>query len=241
MIDFHTHILPNLDDGASFWGEATSMVRAATSEGTEAILLTPHFSEIQYRNTRKRILQKFTEFKAKLSAGGIQAPLYPASEVRLEPTLLKRLMAGEILTINDGNKYLLVELPFLSIPPETDEILDALIRMNIIPILAHPERNLQILKNPTWLEKAVAKGTLIQLNAGSLTGDLGPEVTQCAVKLAKLGFVHFLGSDAHSLFNRSPDMNKAVHALRQLLSPAVVRRIILDNPTAALEGEKIKT
>jgi protein-tyrosine phosphatase len=106
MIDFHTHILPDLDDGACFWSDAFNMAQNTLNEGITAVVLTPHYIERQYQNTRKRILFKTKELKHKLAQAGITLEVYPGVEARLEPELPKRLsdnlIIKEIILDNPG-------------------------------------------------------------------------------------------------------------------------------------------
>lgn len=239
MIDFHAHILPDLDDGASFWEESLAMAKKAKAEGIKGIILTPHYIERRYRNTRRRIMSKFEEMRYRLAKAEIAIEVYPGAEVRIEPELLTWLQKGELMTINDGKKYLLVELPFTGLPAYIDKILDELPGAGITPIIAHPERHQAITNNPDWLNAALAKGVLFQINTGSFTGAFGLDVQKAAVNIATRGMIHFLGSDAHSLPHRPATLIPAVSYLEGILSPGDIKRITTDNPRAVLKGEKI--
>ncbi len=236
MIDFHTHILPGLDDGADFLADSLVMARMAWAEGTRAMVLTPHCHVGKYHNGRERIITQTSVLRQHFWEEGIPVVLFPAAEVYLHADLPGQVVDGDILTINDMGKHLLVELPFGRVPPYTEEVLCTLLHLGITPVLAHPERCDPLVANLHFLEQLVSQGILIQMNAGSITGDYGPVTAQRAELLVRRGWVHLLGSDAHSINQRPPGLSRAIRQIAGMVGGTAAHVIGCANPLAVLEG-----
>ena len=239
MFDLHSHILPDLDDGASNLDEALEMVRRAAAAGTKYITATPHYIEGTYQNQRRKILDKLEILKKRVEIEGIDITLIPGSEVMIIPELPQLVEKGEILTINDANQYLLFELPFMEIPSYTEQVIFELQLKGITPIIAHPERNRKIAADPEVLRNLILKEVLVQVNAGSLAGLYGQDIKSTAEKMVQHKLVHFLGSDAHSLSGNPTNLNEAVSILNKLTDPKEAQNIILDNGEKLMVGEQI--
>ncbi len=239
MFDLHTHIIPDLDDGACNLDEALEMIRRATAAGTSYMAATPHYIEGRYRNYRQKILDKFELLKQRVIREGTNITLIPGSEVMIIPELPQLVEKGEILTLNDANQYLLIELPFMEIPSYTEQVIFELQLKGITPIIAHPERNRKIAADPELLRNLIIKEVLVQVNAGSLTGAYGQDIKAIAEKLVRHHMVHFLGSDAHSLNGHYTNLNKAVTFLQQLTDPEQAHAIISGNGKKLMDREQI--
>jgi len=236
MIDIHVHILPGLDDGASTWEEATEMARAAASEGTQILVATPHFLPGNWPG-KSRIADLVAQLQEKLNSQNISLQIYPGGEVYLEPELPERIY--DLPFLGGQSKYLLVELPFEELPSFADEVLFKLRVKDIVPVLAHPERNRVIGEDLSILAKWIRQGALVQVNAGSLTGAFGRKVRAVAEAMVKARMVHFLGSDGHSV-KRPPRMLKARKKIAELMGEQEAEGITRRNALALLRGEQIE-
>ena len=141
-------------------------------------------------------------------------------------------------TIGDGGKYLLLEFPFQSIPYGAEEVLFQLLSREIIPIISHPERNLEIGDNAQRYCEMIRMGCLGQLTAMSLTGGFGPEVRRGAEKLLRKGLVHIIASDAHSTDGRPPVLSPAVHAAARIVGEEEAWKMVTQYPHAILKGRR---
>ena len=128
----------------------------------------------------------------------------PGAEYRLEPDLPERLPRGGLLTLNDAGRHLLVELPGAFLPPYTERVLYELQLLGVTPVIAHPERNAAVARNPAFLRRLVSRGMLVQVTADSVTGRFGREARHLALSLLKEGLAHLVASDAHYLNGRPP-------------------------------------
>ncbi len=116
MIDIHTHILPGLDDGPHNLAEALEMACSAVERGMQQVVATPHLHATIYANTRAKILTSVAMLNQALQENKIALEVLPGSEVLVLPDLVDRFEAGDVMTINDGGKYLLLEYPCDLVP-----------------------------------------------------------------------------------------------------------------------------
>lgn len=209
----HAHILPGLDDGAPDMETALGMARIAVAEGITTMVATPHFLEGSMENHRELICQKVFEFQQTLDKAGIPLRVLPGAEVYLSPDTPELLRKGQLMTINDKGRHLLIEFPMQSIPGFAEEVLFKLKVLGITPVIAHPERNLALSKAPERILDLAAKGCLLQINSGSITGFYGEKVMQTAHQLVKSDLIHTIGTDAHSVCGRSPRLRKAAEVV----------------------------
>lgn len=204
MIDIHTHILPNMDDGARTIEEAIKMTELLFQQGVRGAVCTPHFDpsrialdEFIYRRTEAMSLMK----EAKI-------PLFPASETYLHEFLFY-YMDLKPLTINNTS-YLLIELPFDKKWNSNtyDMIENIIIHYDIIPIIAHIERYPAV--RIKHIERLRELGCLIQLNTSSI---LEKRLKRKALKYLGAGFIDVLGSDCHNLSHRPPHITKPIEMI----------------------------
>lgn len=240
MIDIHSHILPGLDDGAVSLEEALAMARCAVAEGIRQMVATPHVTTGLYTNTREAILAAIVQFRRVLLEKEIPLTILPGAEYHLEPDLPRRLGQGELLTINDTGRYLLVELPTALVPEYTATVFYELQLQGVTPVIAHPERNAGFAREHFLLHKLVERGALVQLTAGSLTGIFGPAATAAARAFLEQGCVHFIASDAHSSTGRLPLLVPAAIEAMRLLGEEQGQILVTHNPHRAVLGEHIE-
>ncbi len=236
MIDIHTHILPGLDDGPRTLDESVAMALAAVNFGTHTLLATPHLSYELYPNHRDTILAEIASLERALRERGIPLRVLPGSEVLIHPDLVQRLNAGELLTLNDGGKYLLVEYPFELIPPFAEKVLGELLGCGVTPILAHPERNLVLAHRPQLILELVQRGVLMQVTAGSITGRFGSAAAQVARLMIENKLVHFIATDMHDNASRGTELKKALAIATSMVGKEQVRYWTDINAKCVLRG-----
>jgi len=241
LIDIHVHILPEIDDGAGSLDEAVEMSRCACGDGISAVVATPHVISGIYHPARETILTAVGRFNSVLRENDIPLEVLPGAEYRLEPDLPERLTRGELLTLNDSGRYLLVEMPSACVPRYAGRIFYELLLRGVTPVIAHPERNTMLVKEPSLLYDLVFRGALAQVTAGSLTGVFGSGAARTARLFLEHGCVHFLASDAHSAGGRAPVLSGALKKAGCFLSPEEAARLVSGNPRRAIRGESIET
>ena len=197
-IDYHSHILPGLDDGAKSLEDSVSLTSSMKNWGFERIYCTPHINAL-YRNTPETIKPAFELLQNEIARQGIDVDLRMSAEYRLVPEAWYDVLKnGWLMPIED--RYILTELP-ISKREEMKEVnpleeFRKLISMGLTPILPHPERYFYLSDNEL-LEFADA-GVKIQCNYGSVAGLYGEQAQQNALRIIDMGLVSFYGTDMHN-------------------------------------------
>jgi protein-tyrosine phosphatase len=238
MIDLHAHILSGLDDGAKTLEESIQMCWVGYRDGIRTIVATPHTLNGVYQNDRSTILSKVQELQSALMQSAIK--ILPGADVHFCKEILLQLNQGKLVTIGDGGKFLLIEFPFQGIPYRTEEVLFQLLTRGIVPVISHPERNVEIGQRPKQYYEMIRKGCLGQVTAMSLTGEFGTKVRQIAEKLLSNRLIHFIASDAHSINGRPPILSEAVKAARKIIGEEEAQKMVTEYPQAILDGRRPK-
>ncbi|MBU8906562.1 tyrosine-protein phosphatase [Desertibacillus haloalkaliphilus] len=209
MIDIHSHILAGVDDGAKDIDASLEMARAAVEEGITTIIATPHHKNGQYENTKKEIIEATEQLNERLLEEGIDLKVIPGQENRIYGELIEDFSKGEILTIGDGGKFVLIELPSNHVPRYTGQMLFDLQLQGLTPIIVHPERNSELIEHPDMLYKFVKNGAFTQVTASSIAGLFGKKIKKFSEQLIEANLTHFVASDAHNVTSRAFHMNAA--------------------------------
>lgn len=239
MIDLHCHILPCLDDGPDSLELSLEMAKQAVAEGITGVIATPHCIQGLYFSNGTVVLAAVAEFKEALAEAGINLDIWPGAEVRIELETAKDIASGSVLTLCNLGKHVLLEFPLGSVPPNVGQVIFELMLAGVRPIIAHPERNKEILAEPQLLSGLIEKGCLVQVTAGSLTGDFGSQVQEFTKEIIGLGWVHFVASDAHDHQRRPLKLREALVLTEQSLGAEGAREIFVVNPLKVTRGEMI--
>lgn len=230
FIDLHSHILPELDDGAQSMDEALMMLEDAYKTGTEKIVATPHTFDTKYevsiddRNKTLALLQK------KIIDNSIPITILPGFECHLVDELSTELKNNKEYFINNAGKYVLLELPHDFIPHSLDYFLFSASISDYKVILAHPARNLELQNKIKLLSTLIEKGLIIQLTAGSFTNLFGRKVRKISEKLLKKNLVHIIASDAHDPNIRNATLHEAYLRICKLTNQNHADKLFYYNP-----------
>ena len=242
MIDIHSHILPGLDDGASTWEDSLQMARLAVEDGIRTMVASPHLFKnrtvnLAEINHKDEILNKITEFKQKLLTAAIDLEILPGCDFPLSFESLQLLDEGRVFTINDGRRYLLLELPDASLPPATEEICFRLQSNGLTPIITHPERHFVFQEMPKKLERLLDLGCLAQITGASLIGGFGRQVARISREMMRKGYIHLLASDAHDTKRRPPLLGQALKEASSLVGKDQALAMVTVIPEKIIRGE----
>jgi protein-tyrosine phosphatase len=238
FIDIHCHLLPGIDDGAPDLSTALAMAEMAVADGTRTVVATPHQLGNFGHNRGAEIRRRTAELQCELAAAGIPLTVLPGGDVRIEDGMLARLASGDVLTIADRRRHVLLELPHELYFP-IDGLLDSLKRQGMIGVLSHPERNAGLMAQPTLVAGLVDAGCLMQVTAGSLLGAFGPRCQDVSEWLLAQGLVHFVASDAHGADSRRPLLRRAFERVAELTDAATADDLFCRRPARVIAGEDV--
>jgi protein-tyrosine phosphatase len=234
VIDLHSHVLHGLDDGAASLEESLDIARAAVEDGITGLAATPHVRD-DYPTSVAAMGAAVAELRAALAAGPIPLELHTGGEVALDR--LRLLPADELRGFAlAGSRYLLVEFPYHGWPLDLAMRLFELQAAGLVPVLAHPERNADVMAAPERLEELVASGALVQVTAASLDGRLGRRTQRSGLELVRRGLAHLVASDAHAPWLRAIGMSAAAAAVGD---DRMAQRLTVDVPAAIVADREI--
>jgi protein-tyrosine phosphatase len=238
FVDIHCHLAPGIDDGSKSWEDTLAMARLAVSEGIGTIVCTPHQCGNFAHNQGDTIRELVAQVQLRLDEAQIELKVLPGADVRIDPALVRMLRSGEVLSLADLRRHVLLELPH-EMYVSLDRLLEELKAAKFVGILSHPERNEGILARPALIEPLVDAGCLMQVTAGSLIGAFGPVVQKCAETFVQKGLAHFISTDAHGPKSRRPLMREAFSRCVQLVGEDAAVLMFCTNPAAVAAGDRV--
>jgi len=213
FVDWHCHLLPGLDDGATDLEESLEMARILAAAGFREVHCTPHLIKGAYEASADMVRARVADLQRALDEADIPLRLRSGMEYHLDEFLLDCL--ADPLPLGDSS-IVLVEAPFQAAPPYLAEIMYQVIRRGFTPLIAHPERcevfhdnsklkTLQArslgqnseLRGAKLLDTLRDMGCRFQGNIGSFAGFYGERVRRHAQRFLEMGLYTHLGSDAH--------------------------------------------
>lgn len=212
IIDFHTHILPGMDDGSKDVKESIAMLQAEKEAGVDRVVFTPHFYASQ--NGPEEFLQRRREAWLALMPHMYQG--LPKVSFGAEVQYFEGICHAEELSMLRiaGTEYLLLEMPFHR---WDDRMVENVLELNMQPdttvVLAHIERYFSFAKS-SMLNTLWTNGVKIQMNVSAFDKR---QTRKQALAMLKAGQVHVLGSDSHNMESRKPNWNALPENVKQLL------------------------
>ncbi|MCP4620520.1 MAG: hypothetical protein GY844_29295 [Bradyrhizobium sp.] len=239
VIDLHSHVLPGLDDGAETLADALAMCRIAVADGTTTLVATPHMMNGVYSVSREDVLGGVAALRARLAAEGLPLEILPGGDVHVDRELPALLRDGQVMTVGDAGRYMLLELPHDLVPPGISGLLFEIQLAGVTPIVTHPERQRAVQEKPDLLREWVKTGSLVQVTAMSLTGAFGRAAETCAWHLLQRRLAHLVASDAHSPGARPPGLSAARQVVEATLGTDEALEIFDRRPRQVVDGEEI--
>jgi protein-tyrosine phosphatase len=237
MIDLHCHLLPGIDDGAENIDMALEMARIAVADGITHAVLTPHLHEGRWDNRAGSVEAEVLRFQRALSEADIGLQVRHSAEVRIGPEILDWVAGDDICFIGqwEDQPVLLLEMPHGQIPPGADKLSAWLLGQGIRPMIAHPERNKFVLRDIDAIQPFIEQGCLLQVTAGSVTGQFGEPARERAAELLSRGWVTILASDAHSVQWRPPVLSEGRRAAEALVGESESWSLVRERPWQMVE------
>ncbi|WP_372836061.1 tyrosine-protein phosphatase [Pontibacterium sp.] len=232
MIDLHSHLLPGLDDGARTLSESLQLARIAVADGIEHMTLTPHIHPGRYENDISTIQPIFEAFQQALKDEFIPLTVSMAGEVRLSAEVLMLVAENKVPFLGrwDDKNVMLLEFPHSHIPPGSDKLVRWLLDRNILPMIAHPERNKDIVRDLDMIFPFVEMGCLFQLTAMSVVGRFGMGGRQRALEFLQRGWATVIATDAHNIEYRPPVLSESYIAAQAIIGENAANDLVYGNP-----------
>ncbi len=241
LIDIHTHILPDVDDGAGSLEEALRMAALACENGTEYLVLTPHVGgpgDSRGNEWSRRTHMRYKAFREAVVGAGIPLKIGYGAEIFATDRLWEQLSAGQLLPLA-GSHYLLIEFPFDTTPAYVRDALSAVSRAGLIPVMAHPERYRLTAEDPRAIFDWVQSGCIMQLNKDSLLGRFGRQIRDAAHLLLRHRLAHCIASDAHHADHRTPDLAVVYRYVEETAGTETANILLRENPGRLVADRKI--
>jgi protein-tyrosine phosphatase len=237
IVDFHNHLIPGVDDGAQSLAESEVALAAFAANGVTAFAASPHVDgslSIQPGRLQARLAEIDVGW-ARLTA--LRAEKFPGMRIVRAAEVLLDVPEPDLsdprLRIN-GGKFFLVEFPYMTVPPHSARVLNALSQSGYTPVLAHPERYQGINSIELAIEWKLA-GAHLQLNGGSLLGRYGNHARKMAFLLLEHGVADYLCSDYHA--RGAPLINEYGQLLQEQGAAEQAHTLMRTNPARLLDGQ----
>ena len=237
MIDIHSHIIPNVDDGARSVEETFNILKEAQEAGFTDVILTSHFLLNYYETNAQELIFWKEKLQEVLKKQGTKINLHSGMEIYITNQMEELLENKKILTLANS-RYMLIELPLATNVKYFDYVVYYLEAKGIKPIIAHPERYKCVQKDPDIVEEYIEKGCLIQCNYGSIVNLYGREAEKTIKTLLKKNQVHFLGSDVHRENGTYLIILDAIKKIRKIIGENKINELTTINPKKILQNEE---
>lgn len=235
MIDIHSHILPEVDDGPRSWDTCVAMCRTAAADGITHIVATPHANDRyhydrEYLNGLVEHLRELVGDTPKISLG---------CDFHLSYDNVQDALANPARYVIDDTRYLLVEFSNYSIPEQMTDSFRKLWDRGMTVIVTHPERNPILRENPQRIADWAEQGCIIQVTGSALTGSWGERSRRVAQWLLENQAVHVLATDAHDTQKRVPILSTARDAAAAICGEDIAQALVESNPRAIVSNEPL--
>ena len=235
MIDLHAHVLAGIDDGPATMSEAVETMATAAREGVVTLAATPHVRPDHPAVRPAELATRTSELRAACAEAGVAVELVVGGEVDL--AWAQRADDGALAAASYGGQGhdLLVETPYSELPANFEELVLRVAARGYRVLLAHPERNPTLQRNPRRLATLLEHGTLVQVTAGALLGPRSSRSRRLATALMQERQAHVLASDRHGVAIKRTGLRDGVEAADREIG-AYARWMVTDAPAAILAG-----
>lgn len=223
VIDFHSHILPGIDDGSSSLEESIAMLRMEAGQGIRRVVATPHF--YPQHDSPERFLNRRARAEAKLREEIAKCNGLPELSVGAEVFFFNRMSESDViseLTI-DKKRCILIEMPHA---PWTEamyrELEGMYVKRGLVPIVAHVDRYIGRFRTFGILQRLAELPVMVQANAEFF---LNRTTSSMALRMLKEDRIHLLGSDCHNLDSRKPNLEGALNVIKKRLGEDAISRV----------------
>lgn len=235
MVDIHSHILPDVDDGPKSWDVCVEICKTAAADGITHVVATPHAND-RYAYDRQHSQELVNELQKKI---GDSPQLLLGCDFHLSYDNLQDAMTHPTRYAIGNTRYLLVEFSNYSVPQTITDSLLKLGDCGLTPVITHPERNPILRENLERVIEFAEQGCVIQMTASALTGFWGERTRRAAQWLLERQAVHVLATDAHDMQKRVPILSGARDAAAEVCGEEVADALVEGNPRAIINDQSL--
>lgn len=236
MIDIHTHLIPNVDDGSKSVEDTVEIFKEAENAGFTDIILTSHYMTNYYETKKEDLVFWKENLQKVLDIKNINLSLHSGMEIYISEKVDELIKEEKLLTLANS-KYILMELPMVTTINYLDYVIYFLQSVGLKLIIAHPERYRAVQENPDLVNSYVEKGCLMQCNYGSILGNYGKEAKNTIKYLLKKDLVHFVATDCHKKGGIYLEVPKAIKKIEKIIGPQKTYKITTLNEQKILNNE----
>ncbi len=235
MVDIHSHILPEVDDGPKSWDVSVAMCRTAAGDGITDMVATPHAND-KYHYDREYLQGLVAQLQLRIG----EAPrLSLGCDFHLSYDNIQDVLANPARYVIGETRYMLVELSNYSVPSQMTDCFLKLGDCGITAVITHPERNPILRESLQRVVEWAELGCVIQVTGSALTGFWGERTRRAAERLLEHQAVHVLATDAHSTENRVPILSTARDAAAEVCGEEVAAALVEANPRAIISNQAL--
>lgn len=239
IIDIHSHIMFQVDDGADSIETSLKMLKQEYEQGVTGVILTPHYHAGECTPGTQKIKKHFEQLQVRVNQMIPDMKIYLGNEVMWCNDMVNLLDAGKLYSLA-GSRYVLVEF-YPSVQYSVlEKALNLILNGGYIPVVAHCERYKCLrsafkIMNSNGINHLIEMGAYMQVNATSVFGRDSKFIS----KLIDNDFLHFVASDAHNIGTRGVYWDKCVRYLSKKYNMEYIEWLLVENPNKILTGEYI--
>ena len=235
MVDIHSHILPEVDDGSKSWDISVAMCKMAAEDGITHQVATPHAND-RYHYDREYLQGLVAHLQGLI---GPVPELSLGCDFHLSYDNVQDALTAPSRYAIGNTHYMLVELSNYSVPPQTTDSFLKLGDCGMTVVITHPERNPILRESPQRVVEWAEQGCVIQMTGSALTGFWGERVRRAAHWLLEHDAVHVLATDAHDTEKRVPVLSMAREAAAEICGEEVADALVQGNPQAIIQSRAL--
>lgn len=243
MIDIHSHIVFDVDDGPQSRGESKVLLEEAYAQGVRTIVSTSHRRKGMFETPEDKIAANFREVKQLAQEIGPDLTILYGAEIYFSGDALEKLEKGLIPRLN-GTRYALIEFSMNTPYRDIHSALSKILLLGITPVIAHIERYHALENDEKRVKELINMGCYTQINSSSvlkpkLFGDAHKFMKKRAAYFLEKNLVHVVASDMHNLDNRPPFMKEAYDLITKKYGRDRARELFETNPAKILRDQII--
>lgn len=243
MIDIHSHIVFDVDDGPQSRGESKVLLEEAYAQGVRTIVSTSHRRKGMFETPEDKIAANFSEVKQLAQEIGPDLTILYGAEIYFSGDALEKLEKDLIPRLN-GTRYALIEFSMNTPYRDIHSALSKILLLGITPVIAHIERYHALENNEKRVKELINMGCYTQINSSSvlkpkLFGDAHKFMKKRAAYFLEKNLVHVVASDMHNLDNRPPFMKEAYELITKKYGRDRARDLFETNPAKILRDQII--